>query len=59
MPSMQAPASPRRPTRRRQRTRLSLAAISFTASRGAVRRIVVDENRFPGDAGQCRIQPAH
>ena len=29
---MQAPASPRRPTRRRQRTRGSLAAISFTAA---------------------------
>ena len=32
MPSMQAPASPRRPTRRMQRTRLSLLPISFTAS---------------------------
>ena len=60
MPSMQAPARPRRPTRRRQRTRAIIGrAIVLHRRRGAVRGIVVHEDRFPGDARQRQVQPAH
>ena len=57
MPSMQAPDRPRRPIRRMQRTRESCRASAAHHLPGAVGGIVVDEDDFPGDAGERRLQP--
>ena len=57
MPSMQAPESPRRPIRRMQRTRASLPREAAHHLPGSIRRIIVDEDDFPGDAGEGGVQP--
>ena len=56
---MQAPASPRRPTRRRQRTRLSAAAISLTAS--AVPSGELSSTKIASQAMPAKgeVQPPH
>ena len=54
---MQAPDRPRRPIRRMQRTRGILPRQAAHHFPGAVGGIVVDEDDFPGDAGQRRLQP--
>ena len=50
---MQAPDRPRRPIRLTQRTRLSSRASPRTHFAGAVGGIVIDEDDFPGDAGEA------
>ena len=57
MPSMQAPDRPRRPIRRMQRTRRILPRQAAHHFPGAVGGIVVDEDDFPGDVPERRLQP--
>ena len=58
MPSMQAPDRPRRPMRLIQRTRRSCSRETAHHLPGPVRRVVVDEDHFPGDAGKRGLELA-